>query len=99
MVRSDLIRCLCEQNPDLTASETERIVDLFFGKITEQLAAGGRIELRGFGVFEARARDARSGRNPKSGAAVPVPAKRIPFFKAGKTMRTRINLNRAARTD
>ncbi len=64
-----------------------------FNSITEQLAKGGRVELRGFGAFSTRQRDARTGRNPRTGEAVDVDAKRVPYFKPGKEMRERLNLN------
>ena len=91
MVRSDSLRCLGQDNPELAAADIERLVDLFFDAIARQMAAGGRVELRGFGVFEARWRRARAGRNPKNGSTVAVLGKRVPFFKAGKTLRARLN--------
>jgi integration host factor subunit beta len=92
MIRSELVQCLCRDNPELTPKEVEKIVDSFFESITEQLAAGGRIELRGFGAFSTRAREARTGRNPRTGAAVKVKGKRVPYFKPGKEMRERLNV-------
>ncbi|PZU57840.1 MAG: integration host factor subunit beta [Sphingobium sp.] len=91
MIRSELVQKLTEQNEGLTLQEVERIVDLFFREIIDQLASGGRVELRGFGAFTTRARDARTGRNPRTGEAVPVSAKRVPYFKPGKEMRERLN--------
>ena len=67
------------------------MLDIFFGEISQRLADGGRVELRGFGAFSTRERDARKGRNPRTGDAVDVPAKRVPFFKPGKEMRHRLN--------
>jgi integration host factor subunit beta len=87
MVRSELVALLAKENPELSAQEIEKIVDLFFEAIVDQLAAGGRVELRGFGAFSTRLHAARTGRNPRSGAAVPVPAKRSVHFKPGKAMR------------
>ncbi|MGE4409789.1 MAG: integration host factor subunit beta [Sphingomonadales bacterium] len=91
MIRSELIQRLAEENSDLTLPEVERIVDIFFSEITEQLAQGGRVELRGFGAFTTRSRDARTGRNPRTGEAVPIDAKKVPFFKPGKEIRERLN--------
>ncbi|MFK4792948.1 integration host factor subunit beta [Sphingobium sp. ZW T5_29] len=91
MIRSELIQTLADENPDLGLPEVERIVDLFFKEIVEQLSGGGRVELRGFGAFTTRARDARTGRNPRTGEQVPVSAKRVPYFKPGKEMRERLN--------
>lgn len=91
MIRSELIQHLAEENSDLTLSEVERIVDIFFSEITGQLARGGRVELRGFGAFTTRARDARTGRNPRTGEAVAITAKKVPFFKPGKEIRERLN--------
>jgi len=64
---------------------------LFFEEITSRLAEGGRVELRGFGTFSTRQREARTGRNPRTGEAVSVPAKKVPYFKPGKEMRERLN--------
>jgi len=91
MIRSELVQRLAEENSDLTLLEVERIVDIFFSEITEQLAKGGRVELRGFGAFTTRSRDARTGRNPRTGEAVPIDAKKVPFFKPGKEIRERLN--------
>jgi len=91
MIRSELIQRLAEENKDLTLMEVERIVELFFSEITEQLAKGGRVELRGFGAFTTRSREARMGRNPRTGEAVDIKAKKVPFFKPGKEIRERLN--------
>lgn len=91
MIRSELIQRLAEENKDLTLGEVERIVELFFSEITQQLAKGGRVELRGFGAFTTRARDARTGRNPRTGETVAIHAKKVPFFKPGKEIRERLN--------
>ena len=92
MIRSELVQMIAEDHPDLAAREVEKIVGIFFDSITKRLADGGRVELRGFGAFSTRARDARSGRNPRTGATVPVDAKRVPYFKPGKEMRARLNV-------
>lgn len=93
MIRSELVQQLAEKNNDLTYGEVERIVDIFFSQIAEQLANGGRVELRGFGAFTTRPRDARTGRNPRTGETVPIEAKKVPFFKPGKEIRERLNGN------
>ena len=82
---------LVADNPDLRAEEVEQVVDIFFDEIAARLAEGGRVELRGFGTFSTRQRDARTGRNPRTGESVNVPAKRVPYFKPGKEMRERLN--------
>jgi integration host factor subunit beta len=92
MIRSELVALLAAENPDLSGKEVERVVDAFFDTISEQLAKGGRIELRGFGAFSTRSRTARTGRNPRTGTAVDVDAKRVPYFKPGKNMRLRLNV-------
>jgi integration host factor subunit beta len=93
MIRSELVQKLCTDFPDLSQREVENVVSAFFDSITDQLAQGGRVELRGFGAFSTRQRDARTGRNPRTGEAVDVKAKRVPYFKPGKEMRERLNLN------
>ncbi len=92
MIRSELVQLLMRDNPDLSARDVERIVTVFFDEITKRLSADGRVELRGFGAFSTRARDARTGRNPRTGEAVEVEAKRVPYFKPGKEMRIRLNV-------
>lgn len=91
MIRSELLQEIARENPELNASEVEQVVDIFFGEIEGRLAEGGRVELRGFGAFSTRERDARKGRNPRTGESVDVPAKRVPYFKPGKEMRERLN--------
>ena len=91
MIRSELVQYLCKANPGLTLREVDRIVDLFFDSITERLAEGGRVELRGFGAFSTRAREGRTGRNPRTGDAVAIVSKRVPYFKPGKEIRQRLN--------
>ena len=91
MIRSELLQQLARENPDLRADEVEQVVDIFFEQIAGRLADGGRVELRGFGAFSTRDRDARKGRNPRTGEAVDVPAKRVPYFKPGKEMRRMLN--------
>ena len=93
MTKSELIQKLSELYPDprLYLRDFERIVNKIFEEVSDALARGERVELRGFGAFSVRGRDARVGRNPRTGAAVNVSKKNLPFFKAGKELRERIN--------
>lgn len=90
MIRSELVEFLAVRNPGLAPSDADAAVNAFFDSIIERLAANGRVELRGFGAFSTRPRDARAGRNPRTGASVAVTAKRVPYFKPGKEMRARL---------
>jgi integration host factor subunit beta len=92
VIRSELVQKLCDDHPDLTGKEIERVVSAFFDSVTEQLQRGGGVELRGFGAFSTREREARKGRHPRTGDAVDVDAKRVPYFKPGKEMRERLNV-------
>jgi integration host factor subunit beta len=91
MIRSELLAALARENPTLKPDEIEKVVTTFFDEIAARLAKGGRVELRGFGAFSTRERDARKGRNPRTGEAVSVPGKKVPYFKPGKEMRARLN--------
>jgi len=91
MIRSELVKKLEGENPELKTEEVERIVDVFFNQIVQRLADGGRVELRGFGAFSTRERKPRIGRNPRTGESVQVPAKKVPYFKPGKEVRERLN--------
>jgi integration host factor subunit beta len=91
MTKSELIAHLAAANPHLRQPDVELIVATIFGEITAALARGDRVELRGFGAFSTRAREPRTGRNPRTGEAVAVTAKAVPFFKPGKELRERIN--------
>jgi integration host factor subunit beta len=93
MTKSELIQRIAELNPHLYHRDVERIVTTIFEEISEALAGGDRVELRGFGAFSVKQRDARVGRNPRTGAAVQVAEKHIPFFKTGKLLRERMNQN------
>jgi integration host factor subunit beta len=93
MTKSDLIKRLAETNPHLTQRDVEKIVSTVFDEVTEALARRDRVELRGFGAFSVRERDARTGRNPRTGAEVKVPDKVVPYFKTGKELRERLNGN------
>lgn len=92
MIRSELIARIAAENPELTRADVEKVVHTIFETIAEQLAEGGRVELRGFGAFTVRHRDAREGRNPRTGEAVQVEGKSVPFFRAGRELRHRVNL-------
>ncbi|MBW8753279.1 MAG: integration host factor subunit beta [Sphingomonadales bacterium] len=92
MIRSELLQALARENPELRVEDVERAVDTFFNEVAESLAQGGRVELRGFGAFSTRQREARKGRNPRTGDTVSVPEKRVPYFKPGKEMRARLNV-------
>ena len=91
MIRSELIQIIADENPHLYQRDVERIVNTVFSEITEALAKGDRVELRGFGAFSVKLRDARMGRNPRTGEAVQVDSKAVPFFKTGKLLRDRLN--------
>ena len=91
MTKSELIADLAAENPHLLARDVDLIVSTIFNQITAALAEGSRVELRGFGAFTVKRRDARTGRNPRTGASVPVQEKAVPFFKAGKELRERLN--------
>ena len=94
MTKSELIARLAEANPHLYQRDVERIVTTIFEEITAALVRGDRVELRGFGAFSAKARGARVGRNPRTGEAVHVAAKHIPYFKTGKQLRELLNAER-----
>lgn len=91
MIRSELLQAIAAENPDLKAEEVEKLVNIFFDEIASRLAEGGRVELRGFGAFSTRERQARTGRNPRTGDTVEVPSKHVPYFKPGKEMRNILN--------
>lgn len=95
MTRSELIAELTDANPHLRTGDIELIVATIFDEITGALARGERVELRGFGAFTVKRRGARTGRNPRTGATVPVVEKAVPFFKAGKELRERVNAGEA----
>jgi integration host factor subunit beta len=91
MIRSELVTKVAASNPHLTLRDVEGIVAVIFDEITGALSDGRRVELRGFGAFSVRDRDARTGRNPRTGTSVDVDAKRVPYFKPGKELRERLN--------
>jgi integration host factor subunit beta len=91
MIKSELINRLAERNQHLTQRDIERIVGTIFDEIANALSRGDRVELRGFGAFSVKRRPARTGRNPRTGAAVEVQEKFVPFFKTGKELRQKLN--------
>jgi len=91
MIKSELIQKLAEENPHLFQRDVERIVGTIFDEIIEAMASGNRVELRGFGAFSVKRREARQGRNPRTGDSVVVDEKFVPFFKTGKLLRDRLN--------
>ena len=91
MIKSELVDQIAEQNPHLYHRDVERIVNAVLDEIVRAMGEGDRVELRGFGAFSVKSRQARTGRNPRTGSAVDVSAKRVPFFKTGKELRERLN--------
>ncbi|MCU9837729.1 integration host factor subunit beta [Ruegeria sp. WL0004] len=91
MIRSELIQMIADENPHLYQRDVERIVNTVFEEVTDAMARGDRVELRGFGAFSVKKRDARIGRNPRTGDTVDVEEKHVPFFKTGKLLRDRLN--------
>ena len=91
MIKSELVQRIAEHNPHLYQRDVENIVNAILDEIVAALARGDRVELRGFGAFSVKHRPARAGRNPRTGAHVPVDQKSVPFFKTGKEMRERLN--------
>jgi integration host factor subunit beta len=91
MIKSELVTRVLAQNPHLFQSDIEKIVNAILEEIVAAIAQGGRVEVRGFGIFTVRHRSARSGRNPRTGAPVVVNQKNLPYFKAGKEMHRRLN--------
>src|SRR5215813_10017630 len=96
MTKSELVQKLADANPHLYQRDVEVIVTAIFDEIAAALARGDRVELRGFGAFSVKRRDSRTGRNPRTGEAVSVTEKRVPYFKTGKDLRDRINREFAA---
>ena len=91
MIRSELVQKIAEENPHLYQRDVERIVSTVFEEIIAAMSRGDRVELRGFGAFSVKRRDARTGRNPRTGESVHVEEKHVPFFKTGKLLRDRLN--------
>ena len=92
MIKSELVQRLAEKNTHLYQRDIEKIVNAILDEVTNALASGNRVELRGFGAFSVKKREARLGRNPRTGAHVDVEEKVVPFFKTGKEMRERLNI-------
>jgi integration host factor subunit beta len=90
MTKSDLIERVAREIPHISKKDTELVVNTIFEMLTQSLCRRDRIEIRGFGSFQVKTREAREGRNPKTGAEVSIPEKRTPFFKVGKELRERI---------
>jgi integration host factor subunit beta len=91
MLKSELVKRIASQNPHLFDRDIEKVVSAIFDEMVEAMRRGDRVELRGFGVFSAKLREARQGRNPRTGASVAVAKKAVPLFKTGKDMRARLN--------
>jgi integration host factor subunit beta len=91
MIKSELIQRIAAANPHLFHRDVEKIVNVVFDEIVDALSRGDRVELRGFGAFTVKHRGPRQGRNPRTGAAVSVAEKLVPFFKTGKELRERLN--------
>ena len=91
MIRSELVQKLMDENPHLIQRDVERVISTIFEEIITTMANGDRVELRGFGAFSVKKRGSRQGRNPRTGAAVSVEEKHVPFFKTGKLLRDRLN--------
>ena len=91
MLKSELIKRISSQNPHLYDRDIEKVVNAIFDEMVEALRRGDRVELQGFGAFSAKLRGPRQGRNPRTGVAVAVGKKAMPYFKSGKEMRARLN--------
>ena len=91
MTKSELILRIADKNPHLMHRDIEKIVSTIFDEISNALGKGNRVELRGFGVFSVKKRNARQGRNPRTGESVSIDAKSVPFFKTGKLLHEKLN--------
>ncbi|WP_182084219.1 integration host factor subunit beta [Aureimonas sp. ME7] len=91
MIKSELVQIIAGRNPHLYQRDVETIVNAIFDEVTQALCEGNRVELRGFGAFSVKNRPPRAGRNPRTGEAVDVEEKWVPFFKTGKELRERLN--------
>jgi integration host factor subunit beta len=93
MTKSSLIEKISEKVEGLSKKQTEVVIETIFESIKETLSKGGKVEIRGFGNFRLRSRNARKARNPKTGEAVDVPPKKVPYLKVGKELREMVNKN------
>ena len=91
MIKSELIEKIVQENPHLFQRDVEKIVSVVLDEIIDAVASGKRVELRGFGAFSVKKRDARMGRNPRTGEKVEITEKYVPFFRTGKLLRKRLN--------
>ncbi|MBX3568351.1 MAG: integration host factor subunit beta [Rhizobiaceae bacterium] len=94
MIKSELVQIIAARNPHLFLRDVENIIGAIFDEISDALAEGNRVELRGFGAFSVKHRPSRTGRNPRTGDAVEVEEKWVPFFKTGKELRERLNADK-----
>lgn len=92
MIKSELVQKIADQYPELYQRDAENVVNAILDEIVDALARGDRVEIRGFGAFSVKRRDARIGRNPRTGEHVSVQEKVVPVFKAGKDMRIKLNM-------
>ena len=102
MTKSGLIEIVAERTPHISKKDTEIVVNTIFDSMAHALQNGERIEIRGFGSFQVKAREARDGRNPKTGQPVHISAKRTPFFKVGKELKEmvdRVSVDQVARDE
>jgi integration host factor subunit beta len=97
MIKSELVQKIAERYPELYQRDAENVVNAILDEIVEALSRGDRVEIRGFGAFSVKKRDARAGRNPRTGEQVEVAEKIVPVFKAGKDMRIRLNMEAPGR--
>ena len=95
MTKSELIQKLADQTPSIPRKDMELVVNVIFDSMRDALVAGERIEIRGFGSFQVKVREAREGRNPKTGEPVHISAKRTPFFKVGKELKEMVDKSTA----
>ena len=93
MIKSELVQIIANRNPHLFLRDVENIVNAILGEVIAAMARGDRVELRGFGAFSVKNRPARTGRNPRTGESVTVEEKWVPFFKTGKELRERLNVD------
>ncbi len=90
MTKAELVEKIAAKI-NLTKKDTERVVNIVFGSIIQSLSKSDKVELRGFGSFRVRSRESRDGRNPRTGETVSIPPKKVPFFKAGKELREKVD--------